>query len=411
MNRVIAGSVAGLAVVGAVDAGFTVSSSANAKVIEDQYIIKLNSRVGTSLKQRVEKFQEAIGGEMRVMHMYSALAEHGFQAFSAHLSSTGLKALMEHSDILTVEKDQVVTTNGAGDCESESSPDWGLARVNHRNFTETSTYTYDYTTGGDGAGIDAYIIDTGIYCENDDFTSKKVGSCTFGYSTVTSGIINPEVDETDGNGHGTHCAGTVAGQTYGVAKEANLIAVKVLSDAGSGSTSGVIDGINWVAQQVAANKKPSVANLSLGGGYSETQNDAVEAAVAAGVNMIVAAGNDDKDACAYSPASAASAVTVAASDSSNARAYYSNYGECVDIFGPGSEITSAWIGSPDATNTISGTSMASPHVCGVAAKYLSEDTSKTPSQISARILSMATPNEISDAKGTPNLMAYAACDN
>ncbi|CAM9122743.1 unnamed protein product, partial [Ectocarpus fasciculatus] len=378
------------------------------KPIENQYIIKLNRQIGSSLKARVERIQEAIGADhMKTMHVYSALAEHNFAAFAAHLTPAGLERLSAHTDILTIEQDQIVNIN---DCVTETGAEWGLDRVNHRNYTESSTYTYDYTTGADGNGVDAYIIDTGIYCENDDFTSKKVGTCTFGYSTVTSGFINPVVDETDGNGHGTHCAGSVAGQTYGVAKEANLIAVKVLSDAGSGSTSGVIDGINWVAEQVAANKRPSVANLSLGGGYSETQNEAVEAAVSAGVTMVVAAGNDSKDACDYSPASAESAVTVAASDSKDARAYYSNYGSCVDVFGPGSEITSAWIGSPDATNTISGTSMASPHVCGVAAKYLSEDTTQSPAQIAARIVADATPDQLSDVQGSPNLIAFAACE-
>lgn len=404
MNRLVAASAF---LTSATAVGVT--SSSTGKVIENQYIIKLSPQVGASLKTRVERIQQTLGGEnMRTMHVYSALALHNFAGFSAHLTPKGLEMLQRHSDILTIEQDQVVSIN---DCQTETQADWGLARVNHRNFTKSATYTYDYSDGADGAGVDAYIIDTGIYCENDDFISKKVGTCTFGYSTVTSGFINPVVDETDGNGHGTHCAGTVAGQTYGVAKEANLIAVKVLSDAGSGSTSGVIDGINWVAEQVAANKRPSVANLSLGGGYSEVQNDAVEAAVSAGVTMVVAAGNDNKDACNYSPASAPSAVTVAASDVNDSRASYSNYGSCVDVFGPGSDITSAWIGSPSATNTISGTSMASPHVCGVAAKYLSEDTTRTPAQITAKILADATPDQISKANGTPNLIAYAACDN
>eukprot|EP00341_Mesodinium_pulex_P009707 CAMPEP_0116950772 /NCGR_PEP_ID=MMETSP0467-20121206/39681_1 /TAXON_ID=283647 /ORGANISM="Mesodinium pulex, Strain SPMC105" /LENGTH=404 /DNA_ID=CAMNT_0004635607 /DNA_START=20 /DNA_END=1234 /DNA_ORIENTATION=+ len=404
MNRLVAAS-AMLATTGAL----SVTVPANGKVIENQYIVKLSPQVGTSLKARVERIQEAIGADhMKTMHVYSALADHNFAAFSAHITPAGLEVLQRHGDILTIEQDQVVSLS---DCQSETDPDWGLARVNHRNYTSSGTYTYDYADGADGAGVDAYIIDTGIYCENDDFTSKKVGSCTFGYSSVTSGFLNPVVDETDGNGHGTHCAGTVGGQTYGVAKEVNLIAVKVLSDAGSGSTSGVIDGINWVASQAAATGKPSVANLSLGGGYSETQNDAVEAAVSAGVTMVVAAGNDDKDACDYSPASAPSAVTVAASDSGNNKASYSNYGSCVDVFGPGSAITSAWIGEPSATNTISGTSMASPHVCGVAAKYLSEDTSRTPADISAKIVADATPDQISGVKGSPNLIAYASCDN
>lgn len=378
----------------------------NSKVIPDQYIIRLNKDNVESIKSRVERIQQIIGDDMRTMHVYSALAEHNFVGFAAHLNTRGLNALLKLGDIVSVEQDQVVSIN---DCNSERNPEWGLARTNYRNYTNTATYTYDYTTGASGKGVDAYIIDTGIYCENVDFTSKKVGTCKFGYSTVTSGIINPVVDETDGNGHGTHCAGTVAGQTYGVAKEANLIAVKVLSDKGSGSTSGVIGGIDWVAAQVKANGKPSVANLSLGGGFSQTQNDAIEAAVDAGVTMVVAAGNDNEDACDYSPASAPSAITVAATDSRNIRASYSNWGSCVDVFGPGSEITSAWIGSPDATNTISGTSMATPHVCGVAAKYLSADTSLSVKQISDKIVADASKDEISNVHDTPNLMVYGYC--
>jgi subtilisin family serine protease len=387
-------------------AALSVTEPRNGASIDGQYIVRLDAS-GEALSARVAAIQAALGTEhMATMHVYNALAQHDFVAFSARLTKAGVQLLQAREGILAIEMDQVVNIN---DCQSESNPDWGIARTNYRNYTSTATYTYDYTTGSSGSGIDAYIIDTGIYCENNEFTQKTTGTCSFGYSTVTSGFINPVVDETDGNGHGTHCAGTVAGHTYGVAKEANLIAVKVLSDSGSGSTSGVIDGINWVAEQVAANKKPSVANLSLGGGYSDTQNDAIEAAVKAGVTMVVAAGNDDEDACDYSPASAPSAVTVAASDSKNIRASYSNWGSCVDVFGPGSAITSAWIGSVDATNTISGTSMASPHVCGVAAKYLSADTSMSVADISAKIVADASQNEISDVKGSPNLMTYGYC--
>ncbi|CAE7704078.1 SP2, partial [Symbiodinium microadriaticum] len=284
----------------------------------------------------------------------------------------------------------------------EQDPEWGLARVNHHNYSFSTTYTYDYTTGHSGANVDAYIIDTGVYCENNEFVNKKTGTCTFGATFVRN-------DETDGNGHGTHCAGTVGGITYGVAKEANLIAVKVLSDAGSGSTSGVIGGIDWVTEQSQTTGRKSVANLSLGGGFSQTQNDAIEALVAAGVSVAVAAGNDDSDACNYSPASAPSAITVAATDKTNSRASYSNYGDCCDIFGPGSSITSAWIGSPSATNTISGTSMASPHIAGVAALYLSADSSLTPAQVTQKMLADASTGEISDTQGTANLMAYGYC--
>jgi serine protease len=332
------------------------------------------------------------------------MADHNKAAYAVRLTARGLDRMLKNDYVKYVEEDQTVSLN---DCQSQSDEDWGTARINHRNYNSSQTYTYDYTTGASGANVDAYVIDTGIYCENDDFTSKKTGTCTFGYSSVTN--IIGIVDETDGNGHGTHCAGTIAGQRWGAAKEANLIAVKVLSDRGSGSSSGVLDGINWVAGQPAITGRKSIANLSLGGGFSQTENDAIAAATAAGVTMVVAAGNDDSDACNYSPASAPEAITVAASDINNVRASYSNYGTCVDIFGPGSAITSAWIGSPSATNTISGTSMASPQVCGTGAKFLSADNSLTPETLTAKILADASQNEIADVMGSPNLMAYGYC--
>lgn len=379
--------------------------AAAGKKIFGQYIVRLhdNEKVDT-LRDHIQEMQEALGGDMEPMFTYESLAEHNFVGYATKLSSFGLDVVMKQDIVDYVEEDQVVDIN---DCQSESNPDWGIARANHHNYSYTNTYTYDYTTGNTGNNVDAYIIDTGIYCENNEFTGKTTGSCTFGYSSVKN--IFGVVDETDGNGHGTHCAGTVAGITYGVAKEANLIAVKVLSDAGSGSTSGVISGIDWVTQQSQTTGRRSVANLSLGGGFSQTQNDAIEAATSAGVTMVVAAGNDNSDACNYSPASAPSAVTVGATDKTNSRASYSNYGSCVDIFGPGSSITSAWIGSPDATNTISGTSMASPHVCGTAAKYLSADNSLTVAEVTSQLLSEASKNEISDVKGSPNLMVYGYC--
>jgi serine protease len=310
------------------------------------------------------------------------------------------------SDVVSyVEEDQ---TRNIIDCQSESNPAWGLARTNVRDYNVSKTYTYDYSTGSTGAGVDAYVIDTGIYCENNDFVNKKVGSCTFGYSSVTNffGVV----DETDGNGHGTHVSGTIAGQTYGVAKEADLIAVKVMSDRGSGSSSNILSGIDWVISNVKKTKKPSVANLSIGGGFSQTENDAIQSATDAGITMVVAAGNDDSDACEYSPASAASAITVGATGDDNARAYYSNYGKCLDVFGPGTDITSTWIDAVDATNTISGTSMASPHVCGVAAKILSQNPTFTVAQVTAQMLSDATKDVVTDVQNSANLMVYAACD-
>jgi serine protease len=375
------------------------------KRIANSYIVRLHDNIDReALKNHVAELREKLPADFAPFHVYENMANHNKGAYAVKLTARGLERVLESEYVKYVEEDQTVSLN---DCVSQSDADWGTERINHRNYNSSNTYTYDYTTGASGVNVDAYVIDTGIYCENNDFTSKKTGTCTFGYTSVTNTIGIP--DETDGNGHGTHCAGTIAGQRWGAAKEANLIAVKVLSDRGSGSTSGVISGINWVAGQPAVTGRKSIANLSLGGGFSQVQNDAVAAATAAGVTMVVAAGNDNSDACNYSPASEPTAITVAASDINNRRASYSNYGSCTDIFGPGSSITSAWIGSPSATNTISGTSMAAPQVCGTGAKFLSEDSSLTPTTLTQKILADASANEISNVRGSPNLMVYGWC--
>lgn len=376
--------------------------------ITDQYIIRLKpSDKLEHLKEHIEHVSDLVGGfDMKIGHIFENLASHGMAGYSARLSKVGLKLLMQLDAIDSIEEDQLRHLN---DCQSQTNDvDWGLTRTNSQNFTASrSGYEYHYTSGSSGAGVDAYVIDTGIYCENNDFKNKKVGSCTFGFSSVTDIRGNPDV--TDGNGHGTHVSGTIGGQTYGVAKEVDLIAVKVMSDKGSGSSSNILSGIDWVVGNAKKTGKPSVANLSIGGGFSQAENDAIKAATEAGIVMVVAAGNEDEDACTGSPGSEPAAVTVAASDDKNVRASYSNWGSCVDVFGPGSAITSTWIDSPDATNTISGTSMASPHVCGVAAKIRSANPTMSVSAVAAKIVADATPNQIDDVKGSPNLMVFADC--
>jgi serine protease len=381
-------------------------TASNGKKITSQYIIRLNpSETATSLKSHIMEMKSKFGTDVEELNVYENLGPAFFMGYSAKLNSRALEGVLRDSRIMYVEEDQIAQIN---DCQEQSNPDWGLARTNWKNYTSTATFNYDYTTGASGSNVDAYIIDTGIYCENNDFTQKKTGTCTFGYSAVTNN--DGSIDTTDGNGHGTHCAGTVAGITYGVAKEANLIAVKVLADSGSGAWSGVIAGVDWVAGQAAQTGRKSVANMSLGGGKVQSVNDAVTGLVNSGVTTAVAAGNDNSDACNYTPASTPTAVTVAASDSSNNRASYSNYGSCVDLYGPGSSITSAWIGSPSAINTISGTSMASPHVAGVAAKILSYNPSYTPSDVTNKLLSDATQGVVNrNPAGTPNLMVYGSC--
>ena len=375
------------------------------KRIRNSYVVRLHDSFDRHmLAEHVEELRKDLPDDFDPLQIFGNLADKKSPSYSVRLTERGLDILLKNDQVKFVEEDQVFSLN---DCISQSNEDWGTARINWHNYNASRRYTYDYTTGHTGVGVDAYILDTGIYCENNDFVNKKTGTCTFGYSSITNTIGQP--DETDGNGHGTHCAGTVAGERWGAAKEANLIAVKVLSDSGSGSTSGIIDGIDWMVGRAGTTGRPSIANMSLGGGFSQATNNAVASATAAGITVVVAAGNDNSDACRYSPASEPTAVTVAASDNNNARASYSNYGDCVDIFGPGSSITSAWIGSPSATNTISGTSMAAPQVCGTGAKYLSENNDLSPAQLTQQLISEASTNEISNVRGSPNLMVYGYC--
>ncbi|KAL7746831.1 hypothetical protein RI367_007764, partial [Sorochytrium milnesiophthora] len=274
----------------------------------------------------------------------------------------------------------------------QSPPSWGLRRISEHALDLEQPYTYPDTAG---AGVTAYIIDTGVMIDHPDIK----GRATWGL-TACDGC--KDVDDV---GHGTHVATTIGGTTYGVAKKVNLVAVKVLGGDGSGTNSGVIAGINWVADQVKKNPgKPAVANMSLGGDKSQELNDAVSAAVAAGVVFGVAAGNDHKDACEGSPSSTPEAICVAASDNTDTRASFSDYGSCVSIFAPGVDITAGW--NDGNSQTISGTSMATPHVVGVAALYLGENPSLTPAQVKSQMLDAATKDLMKDPKGSANLFVY-----
>ena len=276
-----------------------------------------------------------------------------------------------------------------------SAPSWGLDRIDQRNLPLDSLITRP----NNGSGVTAYIIDSGILASHSQFTGRMAA----GYTSISDGR-----GTSDCNGHGTHVAGTVAGATYGVANGATLVPVRVLDCAGSGSTSGVVAGINWMIDHHTAGV-PAVANLSLGGTYSATLNDAVARAVADGITMVVAAGNSNADACLSSPSSAPAAITVAASTSSDYKASYSNYGACVDLFAPGSSIVSAGITTGTSTASMSGTSMASPHVAGVAAAILANARSLTPAQVAERLRSDATASVLSGVDATTtNSLAYLA---
>ncbi|CAD6501982.1 BgTH12-02225 [Blumeria graminis f. sp. triticale] len=269
----------------------------------------------------------------------------------------------------------------------ERGAPWGLARISHRSRLTFSTFNkYEYAEGA-GEGVDAYVIDTGTYIKHGDV-------------------------DADANGHGTHCSGTIAGKKYGVAKKAKIIAVKVLDSNGSGTMSDVIKGVDWATNSHVE----KVKNMSLGGGKSRALDLAVNGAVSAGLHFAVAAGNDNDDACKYSPASAQQAITVGASTLSDSRAYFSNHGQCVDVFAPGLNVLSTWKGSRDAVNTISGTSMASPHVAGLMAYYLSlqpeadsdfATTMLSPQELKNDIIAASTREMLEDLPpNTPNYLIW-----
>ena len=304
--------------------------------------------------------------------------------------------LLNDASLQWVEEDQALTvapiTASVQQMNTVASNSWGRDRIDQRSGTNN---TYSYIT--DGAGVDIYIVDTGILATHSQFGGRVAA----GFSSIADAI-----GTSDCNGHGTHVAGTAAGSTLGVAPAANLIPVRVLDCNGAGTVSGVIAGIEWAIGHHATT--PAVMNLSLGAGKSDSLNAAIDRASLDGITVVAAAGNSNVDACTVSPASnVSSALTVGATTTTDARASYSNFGTCLDLFAPGSGITSAWHTSTSATNTISGTSMAAPHVAGLAARYLSAARTAVPSQVMDAIKNDATPNVVTSA-GTlsPNRLAY-----
>lgn len=305
--------------------------------ISGQYIVKIKSDFDV---QSVLPIVRLAGG--RVGHIYNAV----FNGFAAKLSEKVLDAVLNLPAVEYVEEDGVART--------QAVESWGLDRIDQANLPLDQSY--DSTKRGtNGAGYNVYVIDTGIRPSHDDFGGRA--------ATAWSAM---SLRKDDCNGHGTHCAGTVAGTEYGVAKGVNVYGVKVLNCFGSGSWSDVIAGVDWVRTN---GTRPAVASMSLGGGYTASLNEAVGNLVDGGVQTAVAAGNDNSDACSYSPASEPKAMTVGATTRLDARSSFSNFGDCVDVFAPGSSITSAWHNSDTAQNTISGTSMACPHVAGALAIY------------------------------------------
>lgn len=394
LTKVVTGVLLATGAVGAYAGQFkTAHNPSNA--IEGQYIVVLKDDVvaeneGLFASQANLKAVQMVNDQLsnkyqaRVTRTYKKVLKGGVY----NMSKEQAMKLAQDPSVELVEEDQMMSINA-----TQNNATWGIDRTDQRNLPLSGTYTYNTTA----SNVNAYIIDTGILNSHSEFGGRSVS----GIDTVDN-----DNDATDCNGHGTHVAGTVGGSTYGIAKGVNLIGVRVLSCSGSGSNSGVIAGMDWVADN---HVKPAVANMSLGGGASTATDQAVARMTQAGVTTVVAAGNDNSNACNYSPARASSAITVGSTTSSDSRSSFSNYGNCLDIYAPGSNITSAWYNG--GTNTISGTSMASPHVAGVAALYLADNPNASVSQVTQAILDAATPGKVSDAKsGSPNLLLYSIFD-
>ena len=356
-----------------------------AKKIANQYIVVLDEDptgaagdFGEAAAAADRKIAKTRSGRVKDVYAYA------LRGFSAEMTEEDALLLADDPEVAWVEEDsemEIVTT--------QTGATWGLDRIDQANRPLNGTYVYTST----GSGVHAYIIDTGIRVTHTQFGGRA--SAVF---DAFGGSGN------DCNGHGTHVAGTVGGSTYGVAKAVRLHAVRVLNCSGSGSTSGVIAGVNWVTGNRI---NPAVANMSLGGGASTSLDNAVANSIASGVTYAVAAGNSNVNASTQSPARVSSAITVGSSTSGDAKSSFSNYGSVVDIFAPGSSITSAWRTSDTAINTISGTSMAAPHVAGVAARYLQNNRTASPATVRNAIVSAASLNKLTGLPtGTANRLLF-----
>ncbi|MFP1626780.1 S8 family peptidase [Streptomyces sp. 5K101] len=344
---------------------------ATGKAVPGHYIVTLKSGTSAAGLARL--------AGVRPQHTYDAVID----GFAAKLTPGQLTALRKHPSVTRIEEDQVVRAGA-----TQNNATWGLDRIDQRTLPLSTTYGYTTTA----SNVTAYVIDTGIDPGHPDFG----GRAAIAYDATLEGT------GLDCNGHGTHVAGTIGGSAYGVAKGVKLRGVRVLNCAGLGTNADVIEGMDWVRTHAV---KPAVANMSLGGGFSATVNSAAANLNNSGVFLAVAAGNDGEDACQTSPASASGVMTVAASDKTDTAASFTNHGSCVETYAPGVGITSTWL--LGRTNTISGTSMASPHVAGVGALYKGAKGDASSATVNSWIITNATKGAIkNNPAGTPNVLLY-----
>jgi len=358
------------------------ASAAPAGNARQDFIVVLKDSVAPAAPVAADHSQR-FGGD--VLYVY----EHALKGYAGSFSEGQLGALLADGRVASVERDTEVTAFAI-----QSGATWGIDRIDQRTLPLSTTFTYSNT----GTGVKAYIIDTGIRLNHTEFGGRAVD----GFDSVDVGTAAD-----DCHGHGTHVAGTVGGGIYGVAKGVTLVAVRVLNCSGSGTTAGVIAGVDWVTGDHGSGQ-PAVANMSLGGSRSNSLDNAVRNSIADGVSYAIAAGNSNRNACNFSPARVAEAMTIGATDQSDRRASFSNVGACVDWFAPGVGITSAWFSSTTAINTISGTSMATPHTAGVAALYLQGKTgaATSPATVRTALFNLTTKGIVTSARTANNHLLF-----